>query len=95
MTRLLQVGDRVIVVYPDPCCGNTNSIGLIFTIVEISKFTDGWEGYCRRCHATFDEALAWKDFAPDGKREGFLLETLQRIDPEIAPAKEREKEVVR
>lgn len=88
MARLLQVGDRVVVIAGDPCCGNPKNIGFIFTIALITRNV---QGHCHRCDAIFEEPIAWS--SPVRVGEGFLLETLQLIPPIETPALELEKEL--
>lgn len=89
MARLFQVGDRVVVIYGDPCCNNTKDVGYIFTIKHITNNVDG---VCHQCGAVFvDQVVAWSGVVKHGGyREGFLVDTLQLIPPTPAPIKERE-----
>jgi hypothetical protein len=87
MKRLLQAGDRVIVIAGDPCCGNDVDVGKIFTVGCI---TEKIRGKCGRCSALFDEIIVWPNVPNgDGTSIGYLLETLQWIPPETKVIKER------
>ena len=89
--KLLEPGDRVIVIAGDPCCGNPTHIGLIFTIDDIC-LPNGY-AICNRCEALFnDEPMAWVPSDGSERRLGFLLECLQLIPPDTLPAEKRKIE---
>ena len=91
MARLFQVGDRVVVIYEDPCCHNTVDVGYIFTI---KKITNDVDGVCHECGAVFvNKVVAWSGVVNTGGcRQGFLVDNLQLIPP--TPALIREREVI-
>ena len=78
--ELLKPGDRVIVIAGDPCCGNPEHVGMIFTIEDICP---GIDVRCHICEAGFDDLIAWVPGYNVGEHQlGFLLECLQLIRPD-------------
>ena len=72
MNEPISVGDLVMVVKPKGCCGNTNSIGKIFTISDIQE----GDNYCRSCNSIRNSLDA--EVGVDNWKE---VKTLKRIPP--------------
>ena len=87
MNNEIRPGDLVMVVRPTACCGKSNSIGKIFSVVAIeSKLAS-----CKWC----GRSVKQKPFAFTGHgKDAALLSRLQKLNPpseqEII---EREKEI--
>jgi hypothetical protein len=80
----IKVGDLVMVVQPQPCCGKKNTIGIVFTVKKISSGSTR----CGYCHARYPSEIAY------GKSDGLptLTHRLIKIDPPALPESlEREK----
>jgi hypothetical protein len=78
MERPLQVGDDVIVIKGEPCCGDITHLGLIFTISDISP-GDGGGNICNFCMTVSRDVVVWK--GKGHERLGFYPHTVKRLRP--------------
>jgi hypothetical protein len=76
----ISVGDLVVVVRPDICCNNVESIGKIFTVQDISPGENN-ESFCIYCGKQSSNLLAW-DSTDFNTCLGYDLDILQRIKPQ-------------
>lgn len=83
MTTNIRVGDLVLVAKPTPCCGNTEHVGIIFTVSKLSRLNvrDCW--YCSHRYV---EPMA----AIDENGDEYLISRLRRIPPIADLEKEEE-----
>jgi len=77
MSDEIKLGDLVMVVRGKPCCGNTNTLGYIFTVSEFFLFKGGI-GCCLFCSAPSKPAIL---AAPEKGGNGYYLSMLKKIDP--------------
>jgi hypothetical protein len=89
MDKKISVGDMVVVIKPDPCCGNWYSVGMIFTVHEISS---SGRDFCVCCGELGHEMLAWNGDSRSESNEiqGFELDLLQKIRPVKRIKKQKE-----
>ena len=69
----IKKGDLVMVVKPTPCCGNTDRVGLTFTVREVGRAK---RPYCFYCGVLSDELAA-----AGGIDAVYRLSRLKKIDP--------------
>lgn len=72
MAEPIKVGDLVVIVRPTPCCGKTNSLGIVFITAPALPFTD-----CTHCGVRV-EGPAMKVV---GREDYYLISRLKRIPP--------------
>jgi hypothetical protein len=52
----MKVGDLVINIKPQPCCGSTNGVGKIYTVKGLYK-TRVYCGYCGTLYEDFEDLV--------------------------------------
>ena len=77
MSEPIKVGDLVMVVRGNPCCGQSYSLGKIFCVAEIDTV---YGSTCTFCGAPVEYALP-AAFRNVGDMTGSQLRKLKRIDP--------------
>ena len=77
MSEPIKVGDLVIVVRGNPCCGQSSILGKIFYVAEIDTV---YGSTCTFCGAPAEYALP-AAFRNVGDITGTQLRKLKRIDP--------------
>lgn len=68
----IKAGDLVMVVKPQPCCGDARCVGTIYRVVSVEVM----KGWCLMCGRSLD-AL----FARESPAFGCYVGVLKRIDP--------------
>lgn len=87
MDKPIGVGDLVMVVKPNLCCGSTARVGNIFRVTKITR----GRNYCCQCHAIHENVeIAHTGAINNGvphryRRTGYQVERLKRIDPLSEP----------
>lgn len=74
MSEPIKVGDLVVVVRPQVCCGSTKRLGAIFT----AEYITGGANYCANCETKFSNSVdAWQR----GMEWSMPVDRLKRIPP--------------
>ncbi len=93
MSKKIQVGDLVMVVKSQPCCGALSRVGQVFRVKELNQNSFACLA-CGNVRSSGDLLARTGKRNPDGAHDAVFVSRLIKIDPPALPESvETEKEL--